>query len=449
MSRPSVAVVLRAHPRRAVIGRTVRFGCFTSGGGTCPGTSGTTNGRRRRRRAACASKTRPAAPASPRSPSARPVSRPNVASGRPRSRPRRTPSGRVRAASGSSSGRAPRSGSSPSSPSATRSPSPTKTCPRAASTTAAWWSTTPTASPPPRRAAATTAAAAFYPIFIGAGGAQYHYNYGGSGSVGQPVSGGTTTVPRDSTKVTTVVRQECVGQQGHAGRPRVVLERIEQRKLMERHRGSRGRAGRRSSRAGDGLRHPGPRPGRRRAPVLGRVGALRVRDGRGALPRSRRRGRALDVPGGRRARRHHGAVPRLRAPRVEPGRASRRRGGAAIRTSTAASTCATTAAARPSCWSTTPTPPPRCWRRRSCSGTGCRTSTPTTTSGTRCTRSSSSGGARSARGCPATTCYFTWSRGDSTGEDHVTVGYLQETAAEAGLDTDRAGDRGRRLGLVA
>jgi hypothetical protein len=43
-----------------------------------------------------------------------------------------------------------------------------------------------------------------YPIFIGAGGAQYHYNYGGSGSVVQPVSGGTTTVPRDSTKVTTV-----------------------------------------------------------------------------------------------------------------------------------------------------------------------------------------------------------------------------------------------------
>src|SRR4029453_7616159 len=92
VSRPSVAVVLRAHPRRAVIGRTVRFGCFTSGGGTCPGTSGTTNGRRRHRRAACASKTRPAAPESPRSPSARPVSRPNVANGRPRSRPRPTPS---------------------------------------------------------------------------------------------------------------------------------------------------------------------------------------------------------------------------------------------------------------------------------------------------------------------------------------------------------------------
>ena len=42
-----------------------------------------------------------------------------------------------------------------------------------------------------------------YPIFIGAGGAQYHYNYGGSGSVGQPVSGGTTTVSRNSTRVST------------------------------------------------------------------------------------------------------------------------------------------------------------------------------------------------------------------------------------------------------
>ncbi len=43
----------------------------------------------------------------------------------------------------------------------------------------------------------------FYPIFIGSGGRQYHYNYGGSGSIGQPVSGGTATVPRDSTRVTT------------------------------------------------------------------------------------------------------------------------------------------------------------------------------------------------------------------------------------------------------
>lgn len=36
---------------------------------------------------------------------------------------------------------------------------------------------------------------------------------------------------------------------------------------------------------------------------------------------------------------------------------------------------------------------------------------------------------------PTNEVHFTWSGGDSTGEDHVTVGYLQETAAEAGLDT--------------
>jgi glutathionylspermidine synthase len=36
---------------------------------------------------------------------------------------------------------------------------------------------------------------------------------------------------------------------------------------------------------------------------------------------------------------------------------------------------------------------------------------------------------------PGDDVYFTWSTGDSTGEDHVTVGYLQETAAEAGLNT--------------
>jgi glutathionylspermidine synthase len=38
-------------------------------------------------------------------------------------------------------------------------------------------------------------------------------------------------------------------------------------------------------------------------------------------------------------------------------------------------------------------------------------------------------------GLPSSEVHFTWSGGDSTGEDHVTVGYLQETAAEAGLDT--------------
>lgn len=43
----------------------------------------------------------------------------------------------------------------------------------------------------------------FYPIFIGGGGRQYHYNYGGSGTIGQRVSGGTTSVPGGGTRVTT------------------------------------------------------------------------------------------------------------------------------------------------------------------------------------------------------------------------------------------------------
>ena len=43
----------------------------------------------------------------------------------------------------------------------------------------------------------------FYPIFLGLGGRQYHYNYGGSGTIGQPVAGGTTTVPKDGTRVRT------------------------------------------------------------------------------------------------------------------------------------------------------------------------------------------------------------------------------------------------------
>ena len=43
----------------------------------------------------------------------------------------------------------------------------------------------------------------FYPIFIGTGGRQYHYNYGGSGAIGDRVSGGTTAVPREGTRVRT------------------------------------------------------------------------------------------------------------------------------------------------------------------------------------------------------------------------------------------------------
>ncbi|MDT7657809.1 MAG: hypothetical protein QOF38_2524, partial [Pseudonocardiales bacterium] len=36
---------------------------------------------------------------------------------------------------------------------------------------------------------------------------------------------------------------------------------------------------------------------------------------------------------------------------------------------------------------------------------------------------------------PGSELHFTWSSGDRTGEDHVTTAYLQETAAEAGLNT--------------
>ncbi|WP_424183751.1 glutathionylspermidine synthase family protein [Actinokineospora sp. G85] len=36
---------------------------------------------------------------------------------------------------------------------------------------------------------------------------------------------------------------------------------------------------------------------------------------------------------------------------------------------------------------------------------------------------------------PSDQLYFTWSQSDSSGEDHITTAYLQETAAEAGLDT--------------
>lgn len=43
----------------------------------------------------------------------------------------------------------------------------------------------------------------FYPIFIGGGGRQYRYNYNGTGQIGQTVQGGTSSVPREGTRVTT------------------------------------------------------------------------------------------------------------------------------------------------------------------------------------------------------------------------------------------------------
>ena len=54
----------------------------------------------------------------------------------------------------------------------------------------------------------------FFPIFIGGGGRQYHYNYGGTGVLGQPVSGGTTTVPKDGTRVRTSAGSSTVTRGG-------------------------------------------------------------------------------------------------------------------------------------------------------------------------------------------------------------------------------------------
>jgi hypothetical protein len=54
----------------------------------------------------------------------------------------------------------------------------------------------------------------FFPIFIGGGGRQYHYNYGGTGVIGQPVAGGTTTVPKDGTRVRTSAGSSTVTRGG-------------------------------------------------------------------------------------------------------------------------------------------------------------------------------------------------------------------------------------------
>lgn len=51
--------------------------------------------------------------------------------------------------------------------------------------------------------AASGTGGGFYPLFIGAGGGQYRYNYNGTGRIGQTVQGGTSTVPRDGARVTT------------------------------------------------------------------------------------------------------------------------------------------------------------------------------------------------------------------------------------------------------
>lgn len=48
-----------------------------------------------------------------------------------------------------------------------------------------------------------TSGGGFYPIFLGVGGRQYRYNYGGSGTIGARASGGTSMAPREGTPVRT------------------------------------------------------------------------------------------------------------------------------------------------------------------------------------------------------------------------------------------------------
>ena len=56
-------------------------------------------------------------------------------------------------------------------------------------------------------------------MFIGGGGRQYHYTYGGSGNLGQRVSGGTTVVPKDTTKVKTYTSGRTISGGSKSGTP--------------------------------------------------------------------------------------------------------------------------------------------------------------------------------------------------------------------------------------
>ena len=143
--------------------------------------------------------------------------------------------------------------------------------------------------------------------------------------------------------------------------------------------------------AGARLRHARARCGRRGPRVLGRVGVLRVRDGRGARPGGRRRTACIRCACTPSSRSCSWSDTRTSVCRSGVGSRSPSRGGAPIRTSTGVSIFVTTPARRRSCWSTTPIPPPRCWSRPSCSGIGCRTCSRVSINGTRCTNSSSTG----------------------------------------------------------
>lgn len=58
---------------------------------------------------------------------------------------------------------------------------------------------------------------AFVPIFLGGGGRQYHYNYGGAGGVGQVATGGTVTPPPSGTTVRSGTTGSTIGSANRSG----------------------------------------------------------------------------------------------------------------------------------------------------------------------------------------------------------------------------------------
>ncbi|GAA1392458.1 hypothetical protein GCM10009613_37230 [Pseudonocardia kongjuensis] len=58
---------------------------------------------------------------------------------------------------------------------------------------------------------------AFVPIFLGGGGRQYHYNYGGTGNVGQVATGGNVTPPPSGTTVRSGTTGSTIGSTTRGG----------------------------------------------------------------------------------------------------------------------------------------------------------------------------------------------------------------------------------------
>ena len=299
---------------------------------------------------------------------------------------------------------------------------------------------------------------AFFPIFLGAGGRQYHYNYGGTGTIGQPVSGGTTTVPKDGTPVRTSsgsstvtrgglgVSKSSTGSSvgGSSSGGSKSGSAVELGRQQERRQLSGWSAGRAAPRAGwhktvteQGLVYdaPGRGQGGAERPYWDESVHYVVRDGRDPRPGGGRRAAALDVPGGRRPRRHRPSGSATSRCPSGAGRPSRRRGSATTRTSTAASTCATTAAGPCKLLEYNADTPTTLLEASILQWYWLKDVHPGDDQWNSLHEKLVERWATIADGLPSGEVHFTWSSGDATGEDHVTVGYLQETAAEAGVDT--------------